>query len=370
MAGMVMVALSGGVDSAVAALRLLDAGHRVEALHMTNWDEPDGSCPAADDLRAAQGVATELGLVLHRLNFAEEYRRDVFEEMLSECRAGRTPNPDVGCNRRIKFGACLRMAERLGAERFATGHHARLQRGGGSARLQRGGGSTRLLRGKDPNKDQTYFLHSVRGEAFERCLFPVGELDKKQVRAVARRRGLPNYERPDSTGICFVGERAFPQFIGRHIPARPGPIVTLAGDHAGEHIGLPAYTIGQRRGLRLGGMKRCGPEPWHVVRKDLNANTLVVAQGHDHPLLYSRRVAVRGLRWVNGAPDGFARGARLSAKTRYRQNDAGCVARLLAPGRCLVRFDAPQWAVTPGQYLVFYNGPECLGGGVIERAEA
>ncbi|MCY4157505.1 MAG: tRNA 2-thiouridine(34) synthase MnmA [Gammaproteobacteria bacterium] len=361
MAGMVMVALSGGVDSAVAALRLLDAGHRVEALHMTNWEEPDGSCPAADDLRAAEEVANELGLVLHRLNFAEEYRREVFESMLSECRAGRTPNPDVGCNRRIKFGACLRMAGRLGAERLATGHHAR---------LERTGGSIRLLRGKDPKKDQSYFLHAVRGEAFEHCLFPVGELDKKQVRAMARRRGLPNYERPDSTGICFVGERAFPQFIARYIPARPGPIVTIAGDHAGEHAGLAAYTIGQRRGLRLGGIKRGGPEPWHVVRKDLNANALVVAQGHDHPLLYSRRVEVRGLRWINGAPAAFAKGARLSAKTRYRQNDADCRARLLAPDRCLVRFDTPQWAVTPGQYLVFYNGQECLGGGVIERAEA
>ncbi len=361
MAGMAMVALSGGVDSAVAALRLLDAGHRVEALHMTNWEEPDGSCPAADDLRAAQGVAKELGIVLHHLNFAEEYRRDVFESMLSECRAGRTPNPDVGCNRRIKFGACLRMAERLGAERLATGHHAR---------LDFAGESVRLLRGKDRNKDQTYFLHAVRGEAFRRCLFPVGELDKKQVRAIARRRGLPNYRRPDSTGICFVGERAFPQFIARHIPAQPGPIVTLAGKRVGEHAGLAAYTIGQRRGLRLGGMKGCGPEPWHVVRKDLSANALVVAQGHDHPLLYSRRAEVRGLRWINGAPAGFAKGARLSAKTRYRQNDAGCVARALAPARCLVRFDAPQWAVTPGQYLVFYNGQECLGGGVIERAEA
>ena len=361
MSGMVMVALSGGVDSAVAALRLLDAGHEVEALHMTNWEEPDGDCPAADDLRAAHGVARELGIPLHHLNFAEEYRRDVFEAMLSECRAGRTPNPDVGCNRRIKFGACLRMAERLGAKRLATGHHARLDHASGGARL---------LRGRDRNKDQTYFLHAVRGQAFRRCLFPVGELDKLEVRVVARRRGLPNYERPDSTGICFVGERAFPQFIARHIPARPGPIVTLAGERVGEHAGLAAYTIGQRRGLRLGGMKGCGPEPWHVVRKDTRANALVVAQGHDHPLLYSRCVTVRGLRWINGAPDALPEGLRLSARTRYRQRDAACRARLLAPGRCLVRFDAPQWAVTPGQYLVFYDGEECLGGGVIDRAEA
>ena len=355
-----MVALSGGVDSAVAALSLLDSGHQVEALHMTNWEEPDGNCPAADDLRAAKGVAQELGIVLHHLNFAEEYRRDVFEAMLSECRAGRTPNPDVGCNRRIKFGACLHMARRLGADHLATGHHAR---------LDHAGGHTRLLRGKDPNKDQTYFLHSVRSEAFGRCLLPVGELDKAQVRAVARRRGLPNYERPDSTGICFVGERAFPQFIARHIPARPGPIITLAGDHAGEHTGLAGYTIGQRRGLGLGGMKGCGPDPWHVVRKDTRANTLVVAQGHEHPLLHSRRVTVRGLRWINAAPGEFATGTRLSAKTRYRQSDADCFVRGLAPDRCLVRFDQPQWAVTPGQYLVFYNGEECLGGGVIERTE-
>ncbi len=361
MAGKVMVALSGGVDSAVAALRLIDSGHRVEALHMTNWEEPDGHCPAGDDLRAAQEVAKELGIVLHHLNFAEEYRRDVFEAMLSECRAGRTPNPDVGCNRRIKFGACLGMARRLGADRFVTGHHAR---------LDHAGGNIRLLRGKDRSKDQTYFLHAVRGEALRRCLFPVGELDKAEVRAVARRRGLPNYQRPDSTGICFVGEHAFPQFIGRHIPARPGPIITLAGERVGEHAGLAAYTIGQRRGLGLGGIKGCGPQPWHVARKDLRANALVVAQGRDHPLLYSRRVTVRGLRWINGAPDALAQGRRLSAKTRYRHNDANCLARLLAPGRCLARFDEPQWAVTPGQYLVFYNGEECLGGGVIERAEA
>ncbi len=361
MTGLVMVALSGGVDSAVAALRLIDAGHRVEALHMTNWEEPDGDCPAADDLRAAHGVARELGIALHHLNFAEEYRRDVFEAMLGECRAGRTPNPDVGCNRRIKFGACLRMAQRLGAERLATGHHAR---------LDPGREIIRLLCGRDRNKDQTYFLHAVPGKAFRRCLFPVGELDKSEVRAVARRRGLPNYERPDSTGICFVGKRAFPQFIARHLPARPGPIITLAGDEVGKHCGLAAYTIGQRRGLGLGGMKAYAAEPWYVVRKDARANALVVAQGRDHPLLRSRQVTVRELRWVHGAPDGMAKGVRLTAKTRYRQKDAGCFARLLAPGRGLVRFDDPQWAVTPGQYLVFYDGEECLGGAVIERAEA
>ena len=360
MAGMVMVALSGGVDSAVAALQLMDAGHEVEALHMTNWEEPDGDCPAADDLRAASEVARELGLVLHHLNFAEEYRRDVFDAMLGECRAGRTPNPDVGCNRRIKFGSCLGMARRLGAERLATGHHAR---------LDHSNGRTRLLRGLDANKDQTYFLHAVRGEALRRCLFPVGELNKSEVRAMARRRGLPNYERPDSTGICFVGERDFGRFIARHIRARPGPIVTLAGRQVGEHAGLAAYTIGQRRGLGLGGMAGCGPEPWHVVRKDLRANTLVVAQGRGHPLLNSRRVLVRGARWINGAPGKLAKGMHLSARTRYRQAAAPCRARLLAPTRCLVRFDTPQWAVTPGQYLVFYDGEECLGGGVIERAE-
>ncbi len=365
MTGMAMVALSGGVDSAVAALCLLDAGHPVEALHMSNWEEASGDCPAADDLRAARAVAKELGIVLHHLNFAEEYRRDVFDAMLGEFRAGRTPNPDVGCNRRIKFGVCLEMAERLGAERLVTGHHAKLDHSGFG-----GSGSTRLLRGKDANKDQTYFLHAVRGKALQRCLFPVGEFDKTEVRSVARRRGLPNYKRPDSTGICFVGERTFPQFIGQHIPARPGPIITLAGERVGEHAGLAAYTIGQRRGLGLGGMKGYGPEPWHVVRKDPFANALVVAQGRDHPLLYSRRVTVRGLRWVNDAPDALAKGMCLTAKTRYRQSDADCSARLLGPSRCLVRFHDPQWAVTAGQYLVFYNGEECLGGGVIERAEA
>ena len=361
MAGTVMVAISGGVDSAVAALRLIDAGHRVEALHMTNWDEPDGSCPAAEDLEAAAGVAGELGIPLHHLNFSDEYRREVFDEMLLECRAGRTPNPDVGCNRRIKFGACLNQARRLGAERLATGHHARL------AHSESG---TRLLRGKDRNKDQTYFLHAVDGSALGGCLFPVGELDKEEVRDIAHRRGLPNYARPDSTGICFVGERPFPDFISRHLAMQPGAIVTLSGEQVGEHQGLAAYTIGQRRGLGLGGMRGCGPEPWHVVRKDLSANALVVAQGHNHPLLFSRMITVRKLKWVRGAPDGLEVGMRLSAKTRYRQEDADCGARLLGPDRCLVCFDNPQWAVTPGQYLVFYDGDECLGGGVIERAEA
>lgn len=361
MAGTVMVALSGGVDSAVAALRLIDAGRRVEALHMSNWDEPDGSCPAAEDLAAAAGVAGELGIPLHHLNFSEQYRQEVFEEMLAECRAGRTPNPDVGCNRRIKFGVCLKQARRLGAERLATGHHAR---------LQHSASTTRLLRGKDQNKDQTYFLHAVNGGALGHCLFPVGELDKEEVRDIAHRRGLPNYARPDSTGICFVGERSFPDFISRHLPMQPGPIVTLAGKQVGEHRGLAAYTIGQRRGVGLGGLKGCGPEPWHVVRKDPGANALVVAQGRNHPLLFSRLVTVRDLRWIRGAPEGLSRGVRVSAKTRYRQKDAACEARLLGPNRCLVRFDQPQWAVTPGQYLVFYNREECLGGGVIERTEA
>ena len=357
----VMVAISGGVDSAVAALRLIDAGHEVEGIHMTNWDEPDGSCPAAEDLAAASAVAAELGIPLHHLNFSEEYRREVFEAMLLECRAGRTPNPDIGCNRRIKFGVCLNQARRLGGRRLATGHHAR---------LEHNTSATRLLRGKDHNKDQTYFLHAVEGEALRRCLFPVGELDKEEVRDIAHRRGLPNYARADSTGICFVGERAFPDFISRHIPMQPGPIVALGGNEVGEHRGLAAYTIGQRRGLGLGGMKGCGPERWHVIRKDLNANALVVAQGRDHPLLFSRRVTAIKLRWVRGAPEGVAKGMRLTAKTRYRQKDAACQVRQLGLDRCQVRFDRPQWAVTPGQYLVFYNGEECLGGGVIERAEA
>ncbi len=356
-----MVAISGGVDSAVAALRLIDAGHQVEALHMTNWDEPDGSCPAAEDLEAAAGVAGELGIPLHHLNFSEEYRQEVFEEMLLECRAGRTPNPDIGCNRRIKFGACLQQARRLGAGRLATGHHAR---------LEHSAATTRLLRGRDRNKDQTYFLHAVSGSAFSGCLFPVGELDKEEVRDIAHRRGLPNYARPDSTGICFVGERSFPEFISQHLTMQPGPMIALGGKQIGEHRGLAAYTIGQRRGLGLGGMPGCGPEPWHVVRKDLRANALIVAQGRDHPLLFSRMVTVRKLRWVCGVPDGLPASMRLSAKTRYRQEDAACDARLLGPDRCLVRFENPQWAVTPGQYLVFYRGEECLGGGIIERAEA
>jgi tRNA-specific 2-thiouridylase len=350
----VLLALSGGVDSAVAAVLLQRAGYDVQALFMRNWDEDeDGYCTAAADLQDARKVCDELGLPLHTVRFADQYRDRVFAHFLEELRAGRTPNPDVACNREIKFGVCFEHAQRLGADFFATGHYARTEGG-------------RLLRAHDANKDQTYFLHSVPGALLERTLFPIGHLPKHEVRRIALAEALPVHDKRDSTGICFIGERPFTEFLQTYLPAQPGPIETDAGRRLGTHRGLMYYTLGQRQGLEVGGVRGAAEKPWYVARKDLERNTLVVVQQHDHPLLLSDEITTEPAHWVSGTPP-VGPGARLACyvKTRYRQADQACELEVLADGRCIVRTERAQRAVTPGQSAVFYLGDTCLGGGVI-----
>lgn len=350
----VIVGMSGGVDSSVAAWQLLQQDYDVQGLFMSNWDEDeDGYCTAAEDFQDARKVCDQLGIPLHKVSFAGEYRERVFEYFLAEYRAGRTPNPDVLCNREIKFGVCFDYARRLGAEWVATGHYARVQHD-----------PVRLLRAVDPNKDQSYFLHAMPAEALARTLFPIGGMQKTDVRAQARKLLLPVFDKKDSTGICFIGERPFAEFLERYLPAQPGAIETLEGKKVGSHRGLMYYTLGQRQGLQIGGRADAGDEPWYVADKDLGRNVLVVVQGHDHPALLRRELRAAQLTWVAGAPP--SADFRCTAKVRYRQADQAAEVRCLADGTCEVRFDEPQRAVTPGQYVVFYQDAVCLGGGVIE----
>ncbi len=349
----VIVALSGGVDSAVAAWLLQRAGHDVEALHMTNWDaDEDGYCTAAADWQAARAVADALGLPLHRVSFAAEYRERVFGEFLAEYRAGRTPNPDVLCNREVKFGVCLDYARRLGATRLATGHYAR---------LAAGPDGPRLLRARDAAKDQSYFLQQMPRGALGAALFPLGELVKGEVRELARRAGLPVHDRPDSTGICFIGERPFREFLATYLPPVPGAIETPDGDRIGTHDGLMFHTIGQRQGLGIGGQRTHGGEPWYVAAKDAARNTLIVVQGHDHPLLQSRRFATGPVRWLAAPPaDEF----ECAVQVRHRQAAEPAHVRCSAEG-AHVTLATPMRAVAPGQYAAFYRDEECLGGAAI-----
>ena len=353
----VVLGISGGVDSAVAAVLLKDAGYDVHALFMRNWDEDeDGYCTAAADLRDARRVCDDLNIPLHTINFATEYRERVFRHFLDELAAGRTPNPDVACNREIKFGVCFEHARRLGADRFATGHYARTAVVDGHARL---------LRASDRSKDQTYFLHTVPGELLARTLFPIGHLAKTEVRRIAHERALPVHDKRDSTGICFIGERPFAEFLERYLPARPGEIETPEGRRLGTHRGLMYYTLGQRQGLELGGVRGAAAAPWYVAGKDLKRNALVVVQDHDHPLLMSRVIFTEPAQWIASAPP--AEHFACTVKTRYRQPDQSCQVLVGRDGRCSLLAAEAQRAVTPGQSAVFYDGETCLGGAVIVR---
>jgi len=349
----VVVGMSGGVDSSVAALLLERAGHEVIGLFMNNWED-DADCPAREDLVAAAAAADAIGIELEAVNFAAEYKERVFASFLAEYAAGRTPNPDVLCNAEIKFKAFLDHALRLGAAKIATGHYAQLRERGG--RIE-------LLRGADGAKDQSYFLHRLTREQLARVLFPVGQLKKSEVRRIAREAGLPNHARKDSTGICFIGERPFREFLNRYLPKVPGPIVNERGELVGEHIGLAFYTIGQRKGIGIGGRKNGSGDAWYVAAKDLAAKSLTVVQGHDHPLLMRRSLDALDASWVGGeAPPAHT---VHTAKTRYRQADAACTLANVRDGEIAVEFDSPQWAVTPGQSVVLYDREVCLGGGVI-----
>ena len=361
MAMRVVVGLSGGVDSAVAAWLLKRQGHEVVGIFMKNWEDDDdsGYCSSNVDFVDAAAAADVIGIELEHVNFAAEYKDRVFAEFLREYRAGRTPNPDVLCNAEIKFKAFLDHAMSLGAAHIATGHYAQVREANG--RFQ-------LLRGVDPGKDQSYFLHRLDQAQLSRTLFPVGHLHKREVRRIAEAAKLPNFAKKDSTGICFIGERPFREFLQRYLPTEPGEIRSLDDDkRVGRHQGLMYHTLGQRKGLGIGGIKggdAAGEHAaWYVARKDLARNVLYVVQGHDHPALLSTRLVADDLSWVAGEPPPACAG--YGAKTRYRQTDAPCVIESLDAGRMILTFEQPQWAVTPGQSAVLYSGDVCLGGGII-----
>ncbi len=353
----VIVGLSGGVDSSVAAILLQQQGYQVEALFMKNWEEDDTQeyCSAEVDLADAKSVSDSLGITLHAMNFSAEYWDQVFSHFLTEYEAGRTPNPDILCNREIKFKAFLDHAMHLGADFIATGHYAR------SRKVD---GQYQLLKGKDNGKDQSYFLYTLGQKQLAKALFPVGELQKSEVRNIAETHHLVTHDKKDSTGICFIGERNFRDFLSRYLPAKPGEIQTPEGQVIGKHNGLMYYTLGQRQGLGIGGVTGFNDDPWYVADKDMQRNVLIAVQGHDHPLLYSRSLSAGQLSWVDGK--GPQAPFHCKAKTRYRQPDQACTITRLDKTGCEVVFEEPQLAVTPGQSVVFYDGEVCLGGGVIE----
>lgn len=354
----VIVGMSGGVDSSVSALLLQQQGYQVEGLFMKNWDEDDGTeyCTAKDDLADAQAVSDKLGIHLHTANFAAEYWDNVFEHFLEEYKAGRTPNPDILCNREIKFKAFLDYALVLGADFIATGHYVRKQQQGDIAKL---------VKGLDNNKDQSYFLHAVSGKEIAKTLFPVGELEKPEVRHIAEQHDLVTHNKKDSTGICFIGERRFKDFLQQYLPAQPGEIEDIDGNPMGQHSGLMYHTIGQRQGLGIGGVKGAGDQPWYVVDKDLQRNVLIIAQGSQHPRLFKQAMSVSSIHWIDGNEPELP--YRCMAKVRYRQQDQACEI-IRQDNAYQVIFDKPQRAITPGQSAVFYDDEICLGGGVIEQA--
>ena len=359
----VVVGMSGGVDSSVAAWLLKQQGFEVIGVFMKNWedDDTDDYCTSRADLVDAASVADVLGIELEAVNFAAEYRERVFAHFLREYEAGRTPNPDVLCNSEIKFSAFLDYALRLGADAIATGHYARVRRAPDDP------GRVELCKAVDDTKDQSYFLHRLTQRQLAPVLFPLGEIAKRDVRTIARREGIPTYAKKDSTGICFIGERPFRDFLARYLPRTPGPIVTPEGARVGEHQGLAYYTLGQRQGLGIGGTRDGSAAPWFVAGKDLARNTLLVVQGHDHALLYRRDVEAIDMHWIAGRAPALP--LRAGAKPRYRMPDAACTLTA-ADGRQRAVFDAAQWAPTPGQYLVLYDGDVCLGGAVIATSQS
>ena len=351
----IVVGLSGGVDSAVSALLLKQQGFEVIGLFMKNWedDDDDQYCSTRQDFIDAAAAADVIGIEFEAVNFAAEYKDRVFAEFLREYSAGRTPNPDVLCNAEIKFKAFLDHAVRMGADMIATGHYAR---------VREVDGQYYLLKGLDSGKDQSYFLHRLSQAQISRAVFPIGDLQKTEVRRIAQQAGLPNHAKKDSTGICFIGERPFREFLERYLPRQPGPMVTPDGERVGEHQGLMYYTIGQRQGLGIGGTPRGDGAPWFVVGKDMPGNTLIVAQGHGHPMLLKHHVGADDASWIAGIPP---IAEVYAAKTRYRQSDATCAFRAESDRSFSLDFTAPQWAVTPGQSAVLYAGEVCLGGGLI-----
>jgi len=354
----VVVGMSGGVDSSVAALLLKQQGYEVTGLFMKNWEDDDSDeyCSSRQDLLDAVSVADTIGIPIEAVNFAAEYRERVFNYFLREYQAGRTPNPDILCNSEIKFKAFLDHAIQLGADVIATGHYAQVREVDGLFQLRKAA---------DNSKDQSYFLHRLNQKQLSRAIFPLGKLLKSEVRTIAEQHGLSNYAKKDSTGICFIGERPFREFLNRYLPTTPGQMITPDGQVIGQHIGLSFYTIGQRQGLGIGGAKETSGEPWFVAGKDMENNRLIVVQGHDHPMLLSNRLTALDSHWIGGVAPLLNH--PYAAKTRYRQADAPCRIKQLDNGNCAIEFDQPQWAVTPGQSVVVYDGKICLGGAIIEQ---
>ncbi len=354
----VAAGISGGVDSAVAAWLLLEQGHSVSGVFMQNWEEDDNDyCTAVEDYRDAAGVCDQLGIPLSAVNFSAEYWDRVFAGFLDEYNAGRTPNPDILCNSEIKFRAFLDHARTNGAAAIATGHYARTDKAAD--------GQYRLLRGVDESKDQSYFLHLLNQEQLSRAIFPVGSLIKSDLRAIAQDLNLQVHSKRDSTGICFIGERRFRDFLAEFVTRKPGPIKSLQGDTVGQHTGLAFYTIGQRQGLGIGGHANYDDTPWYVASKNMHSNELIVVQGHDHPALHAHKLKASQLHWIRSRPDADL---HCTARVRYRQRDTECIVKPDGDTQAIVEFTNSVRAITPGQSVVFYNGDECLGGGIIESA--
>ncbi|WP_274362663.1 tRNA 2-thiouridine(34) synthase MnmA [Paenibacillus thermotolerans] len=354
----IVVGMSGGVDSSVTALLLKRQGYDVIGVFMKNWDDTDelGFCTAEEDAEDVRRVCAQIGIPSYTVNFEKEYYEKVFEYFLAEYRAGRTPNPDVMCNREIKFGEFLQKGLELGAHYIATGHYAR---------VIESNGTYKLLRGVDSNKDQSYFLNALNQKQLSKAMFPLGGYTKPEIRAIAAEAGLATAKKKDSTGVCFIGEKNFKQFLSQYLPAQPGDIMTLDGERKGRHDGLMYYTLGQRQGLGIGGGG--SGEPWFVADKDLANNILYVVQGEHDERLYSNRLFASDVHWISGRPPEGP--LRCTAKFRYRQQDQAVTVTMTGPDTCTVDFDAPQKAITPGQAVVFYDEEECLGGGTIDRAE-